>query len=766
MSKYKTCFIVQDYTQKQHDELSVKRGDIVKVTIKYQTRHKVTNSVGKIGWIPSNLISNIEIKESTIINNVATPFEKLLVISRMRKRRKQLAKKAINRQNIVNEIIETEQTYVESLSMILKWKEIIVNSKFSNNFEKQIEIIFGQIPAMFDVNRTLYKHLTESQFSTDELTSAFNILSNSKSGSSSGTTTPVSSGSSNNSGFLSHFLSKKKNKINKSTTTPTTPTTKTTNILKETKKLTFGESFKKISPLLRLYTVYINGYPKSNEALKIMTKDDTFSIFLTNIRKNDSQFKGFDLSTLLITPIQRLPRYGLLLEQLVKNTPEFHYDYKNLIDSYSLIKDITGELNEKRNIFESQKRIVELTSRFPLFNAETESDSGVKHRLMLQHRRYVNQEEFYVKSILNFWIKCDLFLYSDILLIGESQSDDKKILSERQSNDRTSGGVGVGTGTGTGVSVGSTSGGGGGVGTGTGIGTSNDSINNRGSSTNKKTKLKLRLSPQDGDYDEYDEYDDNDITGSSNLKLKNITNSTSSKKNNHFLREKINFPNLYLHFGFCKECKQGENEEIFILKFLDKEYEIKEIKKGTSLKWIEDINDLIKKDLNDLKKEKEINIDLNDILKEKEKIKRQREDEILKMNQEFKSLIENYSKVFTMLNFEEDLIDDDLVKYLRNDSRFMKEHFDQKLNPASKLNLSCVTNLTKNVNLSEKEVESFSKSFSFNNEKLIKRKEKFKEANSKSLNDLNPHLITISKEENNTVDIITNNSKRKSPNKK
>ena len=96
MSKNKICYILRDYNLKQHDELSVKRGDIVKVTIKYQARHKVMNSMGKIGWIPTEIISEIEIKESNIINNVAIPFERLIEISRIKKRRKRMKKKKKN----------------------------------------------------------------------------------------------------------------------------------------------------------------------------------------------------------------------------------------------------------------------------------------------------------------------------------------------------------------------------------------------------------------------------------------------------------------------------------------------------------------------------------------------------------------------------------------------------------------------------------------------------------------------------------------------
>jgi hypothetical protein len=91
MSKGRTTFVIKDFTQAKHDEVTVKRGDVVKVTIKYQGRHKITNSVGKIGFIPSEILSDVDILE-TSLKNIATPFEKLIELRLMKKRRKCFAK--------------------------------------------------------------------------------------------------------------------------------------------------------------------------------------------------------------------------------------------------------------------------------------------------------------------------------------------------------------------------------------------------------------------------------------------------------------------------------------------------------------------------------------------------------------------------------------------------------------------------------------------------------------------------------------------------
>ena len=48
----------------------------------------------------------------------------------------------------------------------------------------------------------------------------------------------------------------------------------------------------------------------------------------------------------LVTPVQRIPRYRMLLEQILKYTPEAHEDFTNLSDSLSKIIDVATANNE------------------------------------------------------------------------------------------------------------------------------------------------------------------------------------------------------------------------------------------------------------------------------------------------------------------------------------------------------------------------------------------------------------------------------------
>lgn len=60
-------------------------------------------------------------------------------------------------------------------------------------------------------------------------------------------------------------------------------------------------------------------------------------------------FRKLDLSSLIVKPIQRLPKYILLLKDFFKHTPEGHPDYSNVKKSLEKFEQINEENNAKMN---------------------------------------------------------------------------------------------------------------------------------------------------------------------------------------------------------------------------------------------------------------------------------------------------------------------------------------------------------------------------------------------------------------------------------
>lgn len=64
-------------------------------------------------------------------------------------------------------------------------------------------------------------------------------------------------------------------------------------------------------------------------------------------------------------PVQRLPRYILLLREILKATPKWHPDHDKLVDVIQQITDVTKETDVKCNESENKKLFFDLIMSIP-----------------------------------------------------------------------------------------------------------------------------------------------------------------------------------------------------------------------------------------------------------------------------------------------------------------------------------------------------------------------------------------------------------------
>lgn len=127
-----------------------------------------------------------------------------------------------------------------------------------------------------------------------------------------------------------------------------------------TTKQTLGDVFLYMADWLKIYTDYINHYDKSqNTLLRCKEDNPRFAQFLMD-RTLEPICALRGLETFLVMPIQRPPRYSLLLRELIKNTDQTHPDWADLNAASERIEKITMYLNEKRREFDSRFKMLEL----------------------------------------------------------------------------------------------------------------------------------------------------------------------------------------------------------------------------------------------------------------------------------------------------------------------------------------------------------------------------------------------------------------------
>jgi len=110
----------------------------------------------------------------------------------------------------------------------------------------------------------------------------------------------------------------------------------------------FGDLFIKIIPIMKIYSHYIRNYDRAAELLATLKKENETLQEFIKIQETKPIMGNLTLESHLIMPVQRLPRYQLLLDTLLKYTPEEHVDHQNLIKALEKTREVINTINQKK----------------------------------------------------------------------------------------------------------------------------------------------------------------------------------------------------------------------------------------------------------------------------------------------------------------------------------------------------------------------------------------------------------------------------------
>eukprot|EP01114_Cavostelium_apophysatum_P017515 TRINITY_DN5223_c0_g1_i2.p1 TRINITY_DN5223_c0_g1~~TRINITY_DN5223_c0_g1_i2.p1 ORF type:complete len:734 (-),score=202.94 TRINITY_DN5223_c0_g1_i2:30-2141(-) len=182
-----------------------------------------------------------------------------------------------------------------------------------------------------------------------------------------------------------------------------------------------GDIFQELVPYLRMYSHYVCNHGSAIKSITELSESKPkFKAFLDEARK-DQRLVGHHLHDIMIMPIQRIPRYRLLLLDLVNCTPIDHPDNKLLNESLQAISDLASDLNEKLRDSENQQYMLKLQLQF-----EDSASVG----LIEPHRRFIQEYAMSYKDLCavkeNIDAEfaglarsdCTLFLFNDSVVIA------------------------------------------------------------------------------------------------------------------------------------------------------------------------------------------------------------------------------------------------------------------------------------------------------------------------------------------------------------
>jgi len=174
----------------------------------------------------------------------------------------------------------------------------------------------------------------------------------------------------------------------------------------DSEKTSIGDLFKGLAPYLKMYKDYGNNFESASETCQQIRENPTVNACLETVK---GKCQSLTIEALLITPIQRLPRYNLLIEDLLRNTPETHPDYSNLVEALKSTKEVADYINDSIRQAEQSAKFRNLASQGEQFRILLEA-----HRTLVMEGKVTLAE----RKTKSQWMIC---LFNDIFVPAKSQ---------------------------------------------------------------------------------------------------------------------------------------------------------------------------------------------------------------------------------------------------------------------------------------------------------------------------------------------------------
>jgi hypothetical protein len=169
-----------------------------------------------------------------------------------------------------------------------------------------------------------------------------------------------------------------------------------------------GDVFSKYADFLKMYTQYLNGYETSMSVINTLSGSKQFKQFLES-RRQDPEVT-LDLMSYLILPVQRIPRYELLLREFLKNTPEGHTEREILVAAFEKVQKIAQYINESKRRVENMSKVLAIQNKI---------EGNMDVPLLAPHRRLIKEGHVEVcrTNLLGHnYRKRVIFLFNDSFL--------------------------------------------------------------------------------------------------------------------------------------------------------------------------------------------------------------------------------------------------------------------------------------------------------------------------------------------------------------
>lgn len=145
-----------------------------------------------------------------------------------------------------------------------------------------------------------------------------------------------------------------------------------------------GDIFLRYVNAFHVYQEYINNFDQAQTVMAQLIKRNPQFSSLEDKMMEDQEFRKLTLGAYLIMPIQRIPRYVLLIDDLVRHTDQSHPDYDHLKLAAARFKTLSVQINNRKGEAELIQRAFEVDKQLALPDGK---------KLLKPNRRFLEEKE-------------------------------------------------------------------------------------------------------------------------------------------------------------------------------------------------------------------------------------------------------------------------------------------------------------------------------------------------------------------------------------
>ncbi|WFD36229.1 hypothetical protein MCUN1_003107 [Malassezia cuniculi] len=178
-----------------------------------------------------------------------------------------------------------------------------------------------------------------------------------------------------------------------------------------------GDVLLPIVPFFKVYTLFVKNFSAALQCIDDeRRRNERFErILLDGEATDDSKVSGLSLQAQLLAVVQRVPRYQMLLGELMKNTPDTHPDYPDVAAAHSAVASTAVQINEALREHEHTLHVLELQRML----------NNLPEPLVVPGRRLILHETL-LKTCRRAVLPRHVILFSDCVMYARTHEWEEK----------------------------------------------------------------------------------------------------------------------------------------------------------------------------------------------------------------------------------------------------------------------------------------------------------------------------------------------------